>query len=1071
MLVVGRPAAAYHRAAMECDRCGADNAEQRRYCRSCGAPLLVGCPACGFANEPEARFCGGCGRTLGPASPPETERRQVAVLFLDLVGFTRLTSELGAEATRAVLGEYFTAVDEVITRHGGTVDKHIGDCVMALFGAPVALGDDVARAVRAALASVDAMPKVSARLGRELQIHGGIATGDVVAGGIGSRGAEAYTVTGETVNLASRLADLAEPGEILVSDEVRLALGDGLQLDPRSGVRLDGVAQPVTVHRLRGIAPAAVAVPLVGRDSELAQLVHMLERTRASGRGGVVVLRGEAGIGKTRLLAELQARAEALGFTSHAALVLDFGSGEAGDPIRVLSRSLAGEETGGGDGAPPALVDLLGSPLSDDARHLLGAMSEAERRSRRQEAFAGLLRSASAQGPLLITVEDLHWADAATLADLAAALIGLPALPVLLVLTTRRDGDPIDTRWLAQAGHPPLTVIELGPLPPEDSGALVRLLLTGIEASAVGRCVARAQGNPLFLDQLARHVREGRDTAVPASVQTLTQARLDRLPPSEREAVRAASVLGQRFSAAELAAVLGRSGYNPAMLVERSILRPAGEGYLFAHALIRDAVYDLLLAGQRRELHRRAATWFAARDPVLHAEHLDRAGDPDAPAAYATAARHLAVGYRASAGLELALRGAAIATVPEDRLALAFLIGQLQLDLGDAAAAEGSYRSARELTLHPQERAEAALGLATSLGLLDRLDEALEVADAAEADARAAGNPATMSRVHHLRGNLLFPLGEVARCAAEHENAVRLARGAGSAELEARALGGLGDAAYAQGRMASANSAFRACCALACRHGLGRIEAANLPMVAVTSIFTLELKQVREEVARALDLTTRVGHHRSAAIAHHAGWIAALLACDLAACAEHAVAAAGLIARIGARRFEAENLLLEAEGRMLAGDRTGAAELAARALQVSRETALSYVGPAILGMVAWATDDQERRRAAIDEAEALLATSAVSHNHFFFRRYAIEAAAMVGDWTETSRHADALEAYAADEPSRWSRFFVGWARALAAHGRAQPDAADLRSVRAEAVVLGVRAALPAIDAVRAQRGP
>lgn len=1076
-----------------CVACDADNAAERRFCGACGAALAAICPGCGFANDGAARFCGGCGTALPGRAPPVAtapERRQVAVLFVDLVGFTRLTSELGAEETQSLLEAFFDAVDGMVERHGGAVDKHIGDCVMALFGAPLARGDDAERAVRAALAIQGAMPALSARLGRELAAHIGVAAGEVVAGATGSATHRPYTVTGDTVNFAARLTELAGAGEILVSDAIRLALGSRARLEGLGEVAIRGMAQPVRAHRLLGLAeaPAEGMAPLVGRKAELAQLGILLERARATRAGEVALVRGEAGIGKTRLVAELRALAAAQGFACHKALVLDFGAGEGGDPLRVLVRGLLGLGAadaaeraasasallaGGGVAEPlqPFLLDLLGVPLPPDARALVDAMGEGQRRRGRQEAVTAVLGMAARQAPVLLLVEDLHWAEARLLDDLAALAEACAGLPAALVLTTRLDGDPIDAAWRARAGAVALTTIDLAPLREPEARLLAQQLLAGEEGRIVERCVARAQGNPLFLEQLLRHLRERQEgDAVPATVQSLVQARLDRLAAGDRDAIRAAAALGQRFTLPALRAVLGREGYEPDALVRRFLIRPVADGYLFAHALIRDAVYALLLRAQRRELHRRAAAFFAGQDAVLHARHLDRAEDAAAPMAYAAAAEQQARAYHGEAALELAARGLELARERGERVALACLTGRLLLDLGRAAPAEAAFTTALAEAGDDRERCRARLGLAAAMRLADRLEEAQAQLDAAEPLAERQGLAGELSQLHHLRGNLLFPLGRVEGCARAHEAALAFARRAGSPELEARALGGLGDAAYARGRMRSAHEAFQRCCDLAHAHGFGRIEAANLPMVAVTSWYRLDLAAILREAAAARDLALRVGHTRGAIIAAHAAGLAHLLRLDLAAAEATIEEAQALTAAIGARRFEAENLMFLAEARLLGGDRATAAGLAEEAMRVARETALGYVGPSILGLIAWAADDPGPRRAALAEGEALLAQGSLSHNHLWFRRYAIEAALTAGDVDEALRQAAALERYTAAEPLPWGDFLVARGRALAAHARAprDPDTrAELVRLRGEAGRLGVAALQTALDAALA----
>ena len=598
--------------------------------------------------------------------------------------------------------------------------------------------------------------------------------------------------------------------------------------------------------------------------------------------------------------------------------------------------------------------------------------------------------------------------------------------------------------------------------------------MVGSADDAIERCVARAQGNPLFLEQLARHLRERHDDAVPVNVQTLIQARLDRLDAPDREALRAASVLGQRLSLAALRAVLGQPGYDPSKLVQRLLLRPVPEGLLFAHALIRDAVYDLLLRTRRRELHLRAAAFFAGHDTAMHAQHLDRAGDLAAASAYAAAARQQADAYRNEAAVELALRGMALATTPTDRFALACLVGRLQLDLGRAARAQDAFASALALAANPAERFRARLGLAEAMRLSDRLDDALAHLADAEAAASSPAQPAELASIHHLRGNILFPLGRVDECVAEHTAALAYAHQTESRELEANALGGLGDAEYMRGRMISAHRAFARCCEVARQDGFGRIEAANLSMVAYTRYLTLDLPQAVREADEAVKVATRVGHHRGAIVAHHVVWECALLRLDLAEADARCRSARDLTHNIAARRFEAENLLMMAERRMLVADRQAALDLATEAVAVARETAIGFVGPGALGMVAWATLDPLRRETAIGEAETLLASGAVSHNHLYLRRYAIEASLDATDWDEANRHAGELARYISAEPFAWAEFFLARGHALAASGRGPTDAmlvAKLQCLRDQAVRLELRAALPSLEAALSQRAP
>ncbi|MFO1046501.1 MAG: adenylate/guanylate cyclase domain-containing protein [Geminicoccaceae bacterium] len=702
----------------------------------------------------------------------------MAVLFVDLSGYTSLTTELGAEDTRALLDQFFAIVDSLAERHGGTIVQHVGDCALALFGAPVARGDDVRRSLRAALAMLDAMPELSAAVGREMRVHIGVTVGDVVAGDAGSEAHRAYAVTGDCVNLAARLSDLAGPGELLVSDSIRLAMGSAGKFEDRGEHRLQGIAGPVRVHRLLGLSEPEEVGSFVGRGTELAQLTMLLARTERSWQGAMALVRGEAGIGKTRLLRELQRRAEAAGVACHTAIVLDFGSGEGSDVVRVLTRKLLGVDGGDPEAREqvafaaaaagitdnrlgPFLLDLLDLPLAPNDRRIVDAMAEGDRRLARQDTFAAALACAAADQPLMLLVEDVHWAEPGTLEDLAAAATVIADLPVLLLMSTRREGDPIDAAWLARAAPVPATTVDLHPLRASDAMSLAGELLAGDDDDqAVERCVVRAQGNPLFLEQLLRHVREGDDDVLPATIQTLIQARIDRLAAGDREALSAASVLGQSFTLPALRAVLGEARFEPSQLVQRLLVRPTAEGYLFAHALIRDAVYDQLMRARRRELHARAAKFFAGQDAGLHAQHLDRAADPAAAGAYATAARQQADAFHDETALELATRGLEIAESSADRLALACLVGRLQLGLGRVEAAETAFAAALELAGDPAGRCRVLLGLAAAMRLSDRFDEALGYLDEAFPLVDDLGLADERSHIAHLRSDILSSIAE-----------------------------------------------------------------------------------------------------------------------------------------------------------------------------------------------------------------------------------------------------------------------------------------------------------------------
>ncbi|MBC8241786.1 MAG: AAA family ATPase, partial [Alphaproteobacteria bacterium] len=508
----------------------------------------------------------------------EGERRQVAVLFADISGFTTLAAARDAEEIHQLLNRFFAATDGVVQSFGGNVDKHIGDAVMAVFGAPVAHTDDPERAVRAALALHDAV----AELDPPLQIHIGVAAGQVVASSTGSAAHLEYTVTGDIVNLASRLTDLATAGQTLISGAVQSELTERLAGESLGLQTLPGLSEPVSVWRVDNLAEgdAFAEGQFIGRKAERAIFESAVDAVLRNGTGQTLFIRGEAGIGKTRLLHEFQAVAAAHGFQSHGGQVLDFGVGEGQDAVRVMLRSLLGLAPGAGQNLRTAaasrvseegliapeqrlhLNDLLSLPQPDDLRHLFEAMDIVQRAKGRVETLVSLVSGLSAQSPLLLRLEDLHWAEPALLEYLTGLVQAAAAHPILILLTSRLQNDPLDSAWRGGIGSAAFLAIDLEPLNMEEAQSLV-FDIEGVDAEWAAACIDRSGGNPLFLEQLLRSQDHGAGQAIPGSVQSVVQSRIDGLGAEDRTALQAASVLGQRFALGALRSVMGNVSYQP----------------------------------------------------------------------------------------------------------------------------------------------------------------------------------------------------------------------------------------------------------------------------------------------------------------------------------------------------------------------------------------------------------------------------------------------------------------------------------------------------------------------------
>ncbi|HTT12337.1 MAG TPA: BTAD domain-containing putative transcriptional regulator [Burkholderiaceae bacterium] len=995
------------------------------------------------------------------------ELRPVAVVVAES---TWPGEEGDPEHAQAHHENFAAAATEIAARFGGTLARRFGRGITALFGIPAAHSNDLERAARCALALCQRLD--GARIG--------LAAGSVLVTRR-SDGSAAAATSGEPLGLAARLAAAAGPGEVIAADAAWRAL------TPRAvGQRRPEASLPVSLRklacwRLEEMRTARLPrTSLVGRRTELNQFAASLQACRAQGTGLTVHVRGEAGIGKSRLVEEFRAIAAAQGFACHGGVVLDFGSGVERDALRTVVEGLLDIEADRAGAAEDALArarasglveathevhlrDLLHAPLPAPLRAVFDAMDHATRAREQNAALANLLRRVSADTPRMVVLDDLHWASPRMLSRAAALAAGAEQCAAVLVTTARSDGDPLDAAWRSAAAVSAMVTFDLGPLRWAEASALAAQFADAADAFVI-RCIERAGGNPLFLEQLLSAGRDASD-ALPTSVQSVVQTRLDTLGAAERHAVRVASILGQRFSLPALAHLLGGAAWDPHLA--QDLLRIEGNAGVFAHALVHEGAYVSLPRDLRRELHASAAGWFSGRDPILRAEHLDRAEDPDAAQAYLEAALAQAAVHRHEQAAQLAGRGLALADTTGPRFALSCARADALHDLGANAEAQRAYEAALDAAADDVERCRAWLGLAGVLRVRDELARAQAALAAAETAATAHGLTEQRARIHLQRGNLLFPLGDLTGCERENECALAFARQARSIEPEASALGGLGDAAFLRGHMLTARKRFVACVALARQHGLKRVEATYLPMAAISRWYEGDTRAALVEALAAVGAAAQIGHRRAEVIAHHGAYQDHHALRRFDAALAHLDRALLLARQIQAPRFEAQALAFRGDLLRAQGERAAALVELRQALAIARATGMAYMGPLILGMLARASDDAVERNAALNEAETLLATNGLAHNHLLFRRDAIDGALEACAWDDALRHAAALEARTQSEPLPWSEFFVARGRALARHGADRSDIGErdeLRRLRIDGERLGLLEALVTIDA-------
>jgi tetratricopeptide (TPR) repeat protein len=844
------------------------------------------------------------------------------------------------------------------------------------------------------------------------------------------------------------------------------------------------------VHQLLGILSAADSSisstrhPFVGRRIELAQFRSLLDSCLDTGHGQTVYVRGEAGIGKSRLVEEITIIAQECGLQSHKALVLDFGAGKGQEAVPALIRSLLGITAGSGKeqreaalkqaenngiadpGQRVYLNDLLDLTQSLELRTLYDAMNAEVRSTGKQAAMSSVLTKLAARQRLLIVIEDLHWADEITLEYLASLSSVTAECPLLMIMTSRAEGDPIDATWRARAADSPVLTWDLGPLRKEESVSLVAGFIDASDDIAK-RCIERAAGNPLFLEQLLLNVATGSTESVPDSIKSLVLTRVDQLPEEDKQALQAAAVLGQRFDLEGLRFLIDNSDYEGRELVEHHLVRPEGSLYLFAHALIQEGAYASLLKRHRLQLHRRAADWFAGQDPVLFAEHLDHAADDKAAQAYLQAAQQQSDQYHPKRALQLVRRGLEIAA-DVDRFSLKCVEGELLQTLGSVSESIAAFRSANKLASDDVERCRALLGLAEGLNIIEAHDELMETLHAAEDLAHSNALTYELARIFQLRGGVFFFKSDSEACLQSNLASLELAREVKSPEIEARALSGLGDAEYARGHYLSASNHFEQCIKLAREHGLGRIIAENMSMLGIVSLWQNKIKLTGATYHEARELAVNTQNLRAELINLISGAFYWLTLDDLDQTEDCLHRGQTIARRLGSNLLDGVCLQYFGKIHFLKGDNSKARKFAEQAVDVLRksESGMTFRGPGALGVLALTTDNKNKRLAAMQEAEALLAAGSVSHSYFNFYEDAMEACLRAGEWDEVNRFALALEDYTKDEPMPRCEFYIAWGRALAAHGRGERDQAtlgELQRLYDQAKKIGLKLTLPALE--------
>jgi len=1018
------------------------------------------CPSCGRENPQDQAFCGACGQRLEPISPRGSEvRKTVTVVFSDVTGSTALGERLDPEALRRVMSRYFDAMRAILERHGGTVEKFIGDAVMAVFGVPVVHEDDALRAVRAAAEMREALAGLNEELVRD---HGitisnrtGVNTGDVVAGT-----GDQTIVTGDAVNTAARLEQAAAPGEILLGEDTRRLVRDAIVAEEVPAIQAKGKAEAVRARRLIEVRAGAEAiarrhhVPIVGRERELRLLGQALDRASRDRACVLVTVVGAPGVGKSRLIEEFLAGADAevvrgrclpygdgitywpiIGMLSHAAGLSDLdGPDETGEKLLRLA---------GGDGEAELVAERLAQLFG--AAGVPAAAEETFWAVRK--VFETLARARS----LVVDLDDVQWAEPALVDLIEYVAAWTRDAPVLLLCSARPD--LLDERPAWGASVPGATTLELEPLSPEESVRLAGEFATGLPADVAGQIATVAEGIPLFVEHLiAMLIDDGTlvhrgdgwivrgdvgSLAVPPSVSALIQARLERLPAGELGALERASVEGKTFHRGAVMALspeLDRGDLSARLLslLRRDLIRPAesmftgDDGYVFRHLMIRDAAYERIPKEQRADLHVRYAAWLAGasgRDTEFEeiiGHHLEQAtrlllelapGDE----------RARDVGGRAAEKLGSA--------------------GRRAFERGDLRAA-GSLLSRADALLPPSSRlrAEILLALAIVHEKEGRYEDALGELRTVEQLARESDDVAIAARAVVRRQFVLSHVGKTpqADLQAEVEALVPELEAAGAEEAIAEACLFLGVSVFWRGMESRAIELLERARSLGTRSGAPWVatEAVSwLPAVMATSSMPAAkaVERWREiSASTSVSLGTRAfGDHFCAPVLAMTG--------DLEGARAMYRDAREVMAERGAEITLYASTMMGAQVELLAGDPEAALELLTegdRGLEQRDETGYRST---VLFLIADALQVLGRTEEAIEATERAAAIAFVddTDSNAGWRSARARALADLGSFEEAERLGrEALDVLAETESlDTQSRSWSSLAYVLASAGR------------------------------------
>ena len=1077
---------------MICGHCGADNKAGRKFCSQCGQNLPALCLGCGYENDQNDRFCGGCGVNLEPSASPnaakpdgaspvpepepeprpdlkgkfidekslaprqQAEKRQLTVMFCDLADSTAMSTRMDPEDLSQLNQLYQETCSSVIEEFGGYIARYMGDGVLCYFGYPRAHENDAERSIHAALRIQSRIKEINEEglMPELMSVRIGIATGPVIVGEVvGTGAARESTAVGKTPNLAARLQSLAQPGKIVIANETRILAGSRFELANTGQHQLKGIDTPVDAWEVLSVSSTnsrfeargnQKLTAFVGRKHERALLEDCFEQ--ATHRNGqIVMLCGEPGIGKSRLIQF------ATDLSSDPVITLQCSPHHQNSslyPLIEYFRSVQQqnndnsdswiesllEQRGISDPDAPGLIDKL---INGTTRYPISIPGLPLQKQRTMELVSDILLQSQTDElkgkgkAVIVVIEDLHWIDHTTHELLNSLIFNVTNQAALLLFSFRPE---FIAPWI---GPSHVHLLNLNRISNEQCYQMIVNLLGPEESGEMARkIVERTDGIPLFVEELTQTLMNARQQnssgdqsiEIPATLADSLNARLDNLGSARRTA-QAAAVVGRDFGFSVLAAVTQSSKTDLendiVILVDSGLAyrlnEDEGGNFRFKHALIQDAAYSSLLRDRKTRFHKRAAEFLTAsaeaegRLAGLISHHYRLAGD------------HIsALRYARVAG-EYFLSTHAITEAKEHFDKAAELLSSL-------ASLDSSVQvNDAELAVH--------IGTAACFRMQENYDDAMNSLAHAETIASVLGDIKSLADICHTRGNIYFPLARRDEILEQHTRALNYARQLNSPELEARSLGGLGDAYYLRGEMQSATRQFSECCRISEENGFSEYDAANRAMIGWSRIYQLEFSEARDDAIKALELTREHGIYRGEMNARALlGFVySELMELDLSR--KHAQIAMDMAEKVGSLNYRAAFVVFANRALDEITDREQMYTLAKQAVETSRKYGQQFHGPGILGGLLLVSDDPKERDQIVSEAEFELKKGCVAHNYFWFYQFAMQSAINNREWDRLEHFRKGLAFYDPEPQSLWSTFFTHRSQVLESYYRDQVTSA------------------------------